>query len=285
MDVISGAADLRAFCDDVRRAGRTVGFVPTMGFFHDGHLSLMRSAREERDHVVVSIFVNPLQFGPAEDFASYPRDLDRDLGLAKAQGVDVAFAPAVEEMYPDGTPETTVDPGPLATVLEGAARPGHFRGVCTVLARLFHLVGESRAYFGQKDAQQVAVVRRMVRDLAFPVEIVACPILREPDGLAMSSRNIYLGPEERQAALCLSQALRAAVSAVEDGERSADRILQAMRERIAREPLASLDYVALVDEETFREIGEVTGPARALVAGRIGRTRLIDNTALPVMEN
>ena len=285
MDVISGAAELRASCDDVRRAGRTVGFVPTMGFFHDGHLSLMRSAREERDHVIVSIFVNPLQFGPAEDFASYPRDLDRDLELAKAQGVDVTFAPAVEEMYPDGPPETTIDPGPLASMLEGAARPGHFRGVCTVLARLFHLVGESRAYLGQKDAQQVAVVRRMVRDLAFLVEIVACPILREPDGLAMSSRNIYLDPEERQAALCLSRALRAAVSAVEDGERFVERIVQAMRERIAREPLATLDYVAVVDDDTFREIDELTGSARALVAGRIGKTRLIDNMALPVMEN
>ena len=285
MDVISSAAELRASCDDVRRAGRTVGFVPTMGFFHDGHLSLMHSAREERDHVAVSIFVNPLQFGPADDFASYPRDLDRDLQLAKAQGVDVAFAPAVEEMYPEGPPETTVDPGPLASMLEGAARPGHFRGVCTVLARLFHLVGASHAYFGQKDAQQVAVVRRMVRDLAFPVEIVACPILREPDGLAMSSRNVYLDPKERQAALCLSQALRAAVSAVEDGERSVDRILQAMRERIAREPLATLDYVAVVDDDTFREIDELTGSARALVAARVGRARLIDNTALPVREN
>ena len=285
MDVISSAAELRASCDEVRRACRTVGFVPTMGFFHDGHLSLMHSAREERDHVAVSIFVNPLQFGPADDFASYPRDLDRDLQLAKAQGVDVAFAPAVEEMYPEGPPETTVDPGPLASMLEGAARPGHFRGVCTVLARLFHLVGASHAYFGQKDAQQVAVVRRMVRDLAFPVEIVACPILREPDGLAMSSRNVYLDPKERQAALCLSQALRAAVSAVEDGERSVDRILQAMRERIAREPLATLDYVAVVDDDTFREIDELTGSARALVAARVGRARLIDNTALPVREN
>jgi pantoate--beta-alanine ligase len=285
MDLIRSARELRASCDDVRRSDRTVGFVPTMGFFHDGHLSLMRAAREERDHVVVSIFVNPLQFGPAEDYASYPRDLDRDLQLAEEQGVDLAFAPDVDEMYPHGPPEATVDPGPLASVLEGAARPGHFRGVCTVLSRLFHLAGESRAYFGQKDAQQVAVVRRMVRDLAFPIEAVACPTLREPDGLAMSSRNIYLSAEERRAALALSQALQAAAEAVEYGERSSGAILRAMRERIAQEPLASLDYVAVVDDDTFREMEELAGPARALVAARIGRARLIDNTALPVMEN
>ena len=272
MEVIRSAAELRASCDDVRRDGHAIGFVPTMGFFHDGHLSLMRSARSECDHVVVSIFVNPLQFGPTEDFASYPRDLDQDLRRAEEQGVDVAFAPEVDEMYPDGPPEVTIDPGPLGSVLEGAARPGHFRGVCTVLARLFHLVGRSRAYFGQKDAQQVAVVRRMVRDLAFSVEIVACPTLREPDGVAMSSRNSYLSSEERQAA----------VRAVEEGEHAADGILRAMRERIAQEPLASLDYAAVVDDGTFLEVDEVTGPARALMAARIGSARLIDNMPLPI---
>jgi pantoate--beta-alanine ligase len=256
-----------------------------MGFFHEGHLSLMRRARTERDVVVVSIFVNPLQFGPAEDFASYPRDLDRDLTLTEKEGVDVVFGPDVDEMYPHGRPEVTVDPGPIADVLEGASRPGHFRGVCTVLARLFHLIGPSRAYFGEKDAQQLAVVRRMVRDLAFPIEVQGCATVREPDGLAMSSRNGYLSQEEREAARSLYEALRAAVDAVLDGTTDAAALVAAMRARVDAEPLAMLDYAAVVDEDSFREVERVDRPARAVVAARVGKPRLIDNAALPVGEN
>jgi pantoate--beta-alanine ligase len=285
VEVIKGAEEIRAVTDAIRRSGSSIGFVPTMGFFHEGHLALMRAAKKERAHVVVSIFVNPLQFGPSEDFASYPRDRDRDLALAEEQGVDTVFVPEVEEMYPGGPPETTVDPGPIAARLEGASRPGHFRGVATVLARLFHLIGASRAYFGEKDAQQVAVVRDMVRDLAFPIEIAACPIVREPDGLALSSRNVYLSPEERRAAPCLYEALTAAADRVAGGARGAGAILGAMRERIDAEALAELDYAAVVDEETFEEVELLAGPARALLAVRFGRARLIDNLLLPVGEN
>jgi pantoate--beta-alanine ligase len=256
-----------------------------MGYFHEGHRSLMRAARAHTDLVVVTIFVNPLQFGPSEDFATYPRDRDRDLTMAKEEGVGLVFAPEVEEMYPDGPPAVTVDPGPLGDVLEGAARPGHFRGVCTVVARLFQLAGPSRAYFGQKDAQQLVIVRRMVRDLAFPIEVVGCPIIREPDGLALSSRNTYLTPDERRAALCVPSALRAAEEAVGGGTREVSEILAAMRAPIEAEPAAELGYVAVVDEGSFEKISRIEGPARALVAARIGRTRLIDNTPLVVGQN
>ena len=285
MDVIHHAGEIRQACASARGSGRSIGFVPTMGFFHEGHLELMRAARRERDHVVLSIFVNPLQFGPSEDLASYPRDVDRDLALAEKEGVDSVFAPDVAEMYPDGPPQATVDPGPLGERLEGARRPGHFRGVCTVLARLFHLVGPSRAYFGEKDAQQVAVVRRMVRDLAFPVEVGVCPTVREADGLALSSRNTYLSVEERLAAACVPEALRAAAEVARSGERATSAVVAAMRARVDREGLADLDYAAVVGEPAFEEIDELTGPARALIAVRVGRARLIDNMALPVGQN
>jgi pantoate--beta-alanine ligase len=282
MEIVRRAGEIRARCEALRAGGLGLGFVPTMGFFHEGHLSLMRRAREDRDRVVVSIFVNPLQFGPAEDFASYPRDLDRDLSLAEQEGVDVVFTPDVEEMYPGGRPDVTIDPGPLGDRLEGTARPGHFRGVCTVLARLFHLIGPALAYFGEKDAQQVAVVGRMVRDLGFPVEIVACPIVREPDGLAMSSRNSYLLPDEREAATCVPAALRGAVDAVDAGVRVAAEVLAAMRRPVEAEPAAALDYVAVVDQSSFDEVERIDRPARALIAVRVGKPRLIDNAALPV---
>ena len=285
MEVIRTRRGISEACDAGRAAGRTLGFVPTMGFFHEGHLSLMRRARADRDLVVVSIFVNPLQFGPSEDFASYPRDLDRDLELARGTGADVVFVPEVDEMYPDGPPVVTVDPGPIADRLEGASRPGHFRGVCTVLARLFHLVGPSRAYFGQKDAQQLSVVRWMVRDLAFPVEIEGCETVRDPDGLAMSSRNTYLSDDERIAARSLSEGLRLAVDAAAAGERSAGRLEAIIRGRIDREPAAELDYVAIVDEGSFQEVDGLAAPARALVAARVGKPRLIDNARLVVGHN
>jgi pantoate--beta-alanine ligase len=280
MEVI---ATREAFADataTARAEGRTVGFVPTMGFLHDGHRSLMTVAREETDLVAVSIFVNPLQFGPTEDLAAYPRDLDRDLEAVEKEGVDVVFAPEADEMYPEGPPAVTVDPGPVGVRLEGAARPGHFRGVCTVVAKLLGMVGPCRAYFGEKDVQQLFIVRRMVRDLDLPAEIVGCPTVRERDGVALSSRNTYLSAEERGAASCLYEALARAAWLVEGGERDA-RVLRAeLARRIGAEPLAALDYVAVVDEDTFEEVDRVRGPVRALVAARIGSTRLIDNLLL-----
>jgi pantoate--beta-alanine ligase len=253
-----------------------------MGAFHDGHVSLMRRARDERDAVVVSIFVNPLQFGPGEDLSRYPRDEERDLSIAEELGVDGVFAPTVEEMYPAGHPEVTVDPGPLGDRLEGARRPGHFRGVATVVAKLFDVVGPSTAYFGEKDAQQLAVVRHMVRDLSFPIDVVGCPTVREPDGLAKSSRNAYLSAEQREAAGCLFLALSEAAELDRGGERDAATLVAAMAREIGATPEARIDYAAVVDEETFEEVGTIAGPARALVAARFGETRLIDNLLLPV---
>ena len=283
MEVTRTVAEARKACDAARSAGRSVGFVPTMGAFHEGHLSLMRRARGERDSVVVSIFVNPLQFGPGEDLARYPRDEDRDLAAAEELGVDLVFAPSVEEMYPGGEPEVTVDPGPLGDRLEGASRPGHFRGVATVVAKLFHVIGPSLAYFGEKDAQQLAVIRRMVLDLAYPVEVVGCPIVRERGGLAMSSRNASLTPEQRDAAGCLFLALSEAAQMAHSGERDGAKLVAAMAREIGATSRARLDYAAVVDEETFQEVREITRPARAVVAARFGDTRLIDNLLLPVL--
>jgi len=282
VDVIRTVDAARRACDAARSAGRSLGFVPTMGAFHDGHVSLMRRAREERDVAAVSIFVNPSQFGPTEDFASYPRDEQRDLEIAQTLRVDVVFAPSVEEMEPVRPAEVAVDPGPLGERLEGASRPGHFRSVATVVAKLFHAVGPCRAYFGEKDAQQLAVIRRMVRDLAFPVEIASCPTVREPDGLAMSSRNGTLSPEDREAAGCLFLALSEAAALARAGEQDAARLVAVMAREIGATPQARLDYATVVDEATFEEIREIAGPARALVAARFGRTRLIDNLLLPV---
>jgi pantoate--beta-alanine ligase len=282
VEVIRAIAMARKVCDAARSAGRTVGFVPTMGAFHDGHASLMRRARDQRDHVVVSIFVNPLQFGPGEDLSRYPRDEDRDLSIAGQLGVDVVFAPSVEEMYPAGPPEVTVDPGPLGDRLEGSARPGHFRGVATVVAKLFDVVGPNTAYFGEKDAQQLAVIRRMVRDLSLPVEVQGCPTVREPDGLATSSRNAYLSPVQREAAGCLFLALSEAAQMARGGERDAATLVAAMAREIGATPEARIDYAAVVDDDSFEEVSTIAGPARALVAARFGETRLIDNLLLPV---
>ncbi len=262
-----------------RAAGKSVGFVPTMGALHEGHVSLMRRARAENDFVAVSIFVNPTQFGPGEDLERYPRDLERDLDLSAGAGVDAVFAPSAEEMYPKDF-SSAVEPGAVAGPLEGASRPGHFRGVATVVAKLFNIVLPDRAYFGQKDAQQLAVIRNLVRGLNFGVQVVACPIVREPDGLAMSSRNAYLNPGERQAALCLARALKTAADLVADGERQATKVAAAMAEEIVEEPLAELDYAAVVDPDSFEDIEKITRPALALLAVRFGRTRLIDNLLL-----
>jgi pantoate--beta-alanine ligase len=259
-----------------------------MGALHGGHLSLVGWAREECGFVAVSIFVNPLQFGPAEDLATYPRDLDHDVAQCERAGVDMVFSPTADEMYPAGRPEVTVDPGPLADRLEGAARPGHFRGVATVVAKLVGLVGPCRAYFGDKDAQQLAVVRRMADDLDLPAEVIGCPTVREGDGLALSSRNSYLSAEEREAATCLYEALARAAWLAEGGETDAHVLKAEMAKRIGMEPLARIDYVAVVDQDTFDEVDRLRGPARALVAARIGNTRLIDNVPLrpgPVGDN
>ena len=281
LEVTRTIAATLAAADAARADGRTVGLVPTMGAFHEGHASLMRRAREERDLVVVSIFVNPTQFADPADLAAYPRDEARDLEIARGLGVDVVFAPTPEEMYPAGEPRVTIDPGPLGDRLEGASRPGHFRGVATVVAKLFHAVGPARAYFGEKDAQQLAVLRAMVRELAFPVEISACPTVREPDGLAMSSRNARLSPEQRDAAGCLFLALSEAAELARAGERDAARLVAAMAREIGATPQARLDYAAVVDDATFDDVTTIDAPARALVAARFGEVRLIDNLLLP----
>ena len=258
-----------------------MGFVPTMGAFHEGHRSLMRRAKDERDVTVVSIFVNPLQFGDARDLETYPRDERSDLDAAERAGVDLVFAPSVDEMYPRGEPEVTVDPGPLGERFEGASRPGHFRGVATVVAKLFATVGACSAYFGEKDAQQLAVIRRLVRDLSMPVEVRCCPVVRDPDGLALSSRNRLLSPEQREAATCLFLALSEAAELARGGERDAGRVVAAMAREIGATPHARIDYVAVVDEDTFEELPAIARSARALVAARFGGVRLIDTLLLP----
>jgi pantoate--beta-alanine ligase len=256
-----------------------VGLVPTMGYLHEGHLSLIRRAREECDHVVVSIFVNPTQFGPKEDLSKYPRDLDRDLGLMEPLGVDLVWMPTAEIMYPKGY-QTWVEVETVTRPLEGARRPGHFRGVTTVVAKLFNGVQPQRAYFGQKDAQQAAVIRQMTRDLNFPIEIVVCPIVREPDGLAMSSRNVYLDAEERKAATVLYRSLNAAKNVYQNGERDAKELRRIMREVIATEPLAQMQYVSCADYDTLEELETVTGKTLLSMAVFLGKTRLIDNIVL-----
>lgn len=256
-----------------------VGLVPTMGYLHEGHLSLVRRARQDCDHVVVSIFVNPAQFGPREDLSKYPRDLDRDLSLLEPLGVDLVWMPTDEIMYPPNY-QTWVDVETITRHLEGAMRPGHFRGVTTVVAKLFNAVQPHKAYFGQKDAQQAAVIRQMTRDLSYPIEIVVCPILREPDGLAMSSRNVYLDPEQRKAATVLSRALRAAQESYEAGERDAETLRGKMKEVLAREPLANVQYVSCADYDTLEELDTATGKALLSMAVFVGKTRLIDNVIL-----
>ncbi|MER3420693.1 MAG: pantoate--beta-alanine ligase [Chloroflexota bacterium] len=256
-----------------------LGFVPTMGYLHEGHLALVRRARAECPSVVVSIFVNPTQFGPREDFARYPRDPERDLALLEKEGVDLVFMPEAAEMYPPGF-DTWVEVGTITRRLEGRARPGHFRGVATVVCKLFNIVQPRRAYFGEKDAQQLRVVRKMVRDLDMPIEIVPVPTVREPDGLALSSRNVYLSPDERRQALALSAALRLAQELVAQGERRAAVLRARMRRRIRQEPDARIDYVSVADAETLEELTVVDRPALVSLAVRIGATRLIDNVVV-----
>jgi len=255
------------------------GFVPTMGYLHQGHVSLARRAREECKSVVASIFVNPTQFGPTEDLSSYPRNLENDLRLLEAAGVDLVWTPPPEIMYPPGF-STWVEVEGLTKPLEGAARPGHFRGVTTVVSKLFNAVQPQRAYFGQKDAQQAAVIRKMTRDLNFPIEIVVCPTIREADGLAMSSRNSYLSPEERKAATILFRSLSAAKEAYERGERNAEVLRKTMTDTLASEPRAQVQYVSAADYDTLDELQTVTGKTLLSMAVYLGKTRLIDNFVL-----
>ena len=276
MKVLSTIAE---FKESRQKIKNSVGLVPTMGYLHEGHLTLVRRAREENKTVVVSIFVNPTQFGPREDFVQYPRDPERDLALLEKEKVDLVFMPSVEEMYPERFC-SWVEVEKVTERLEGAVRPGHFRGVTTVVAKLFNIVQPARAYFGQKDAQQAVVIKRMAADLNMNLDIIVVPTQREPDGLAMSSRNIYLSPEERQAALVLWKSLNLAQQLWSQGERKAERVRQQMTALIQKEPLAKIDYVSIAEPETLEEIVEIDRPTLVSLAVYIGRTRLIDNITL-----
>ena len=281
MRTVRTVAELRELLAPERRAGRVIGLVPTMGFFHDGHLSLMREARAENDVLVVSLFVNPAQFAPGEDFTAYPRDEQRDTELAEAEGVDILFSPPVDEVYPDGF-DTTVAVGGLTATLEGDdAQRGaeHFQGVTSVVTKLFNMASPDAAYFGQKDAQQALVIRKLVRDLNIPVRIEVCPTIRDADGLALSSRNAYLSPPERERALALSRALRAAEAAVENGTREAAAVVAAARDELERAGVEP-DYLQLRSATDLSPVERVNGSTLLAVAARVGRARLIDNAIL-----
>ena len=284
MRVTTTIAETRDVLAAARRESATVGFVPTMGYLHDGHESLMARARAECDVVAASIFVNPLQFGAGEDLSTYPRDLPADSARSEAAGVDLLFTPSVEEMYPRPTATSVIVPD-LAATMEGASRPTHFAGVSTVVAKLFNIVGPCRAYFGEKDFQQLAIVRRMASDLSFEVEVVGCPIVREPDGLAMSSRNVYLTPEERAAAPVLHRALQAGVATIVAGERDPATVVELVTAIIDAEPTADLDYVEVVDVATLARPEVLRGEIRLLTAARFGRPRLLDNLGVLIPEH
>jgi pantoate--beta-alanine ligase len=281
MHTITTIAEVRRVLDADRAAGRSVGFVPTMGYLHDGHVSLVHASVAANDRTVVSIFVNPLQFAPGEDLDDYPRDLATDSARCEAAGVDYVFAPSADEMYPEPVDTMVTVPG-VAAPLEGVHRPTHFAGVATVVAKLFAIVGPSRAYFGAKDWQQVAVVSRMVRDLSIPVEVVPCPIVREADGLAMSSRNVYLTEEERPQATALRRALTAGIEAIQSGEREPAAVEAVMRAVLAEAPLGAVDYVAAVPAQSLVNDGPLTGEVRLLTAVKFSKARLIDNDGCTV---
>lgn len=268
---------LRAELDNARAAGKRVGLVPTMGYLHDGHGSLMRAARADNDLVVASIFVNPLQFGANEDLSSYPRDLGRDTEISAEAGVDLIFNPSVDEMYPAGPVLSSVSVEALSTQWEGATRPTHFAGMATVVTKLFGIVGTCSAYFGEKDFQQLAIIRRFVADLSIPVDVVGCPIVRAEDGLALSSRNSYLSESERPAASVLNRALRTGAALIDDGETNPAVVMEAMAGVVGEEPLARLDYAALVDPATLEVPERIPSACRLLIAAQVGRPRLLDN--------
>jgi len=277
--VFNNSDEISSFCRKGRAEGRTLGFVPTMGALHEGHLSLIRRARAENDIVVVSIFVNPTQFGPGEDLEKYPRTFEDDARQCEKCGVDAIFAPPEEEIYPEGY-DTYVEQDKLTRVMCGASRPGHFRGVLTVCCKLFNIVGPHVAYFGQKDYQQAVVIRRMVADLRMPLRIEVCPTVRETDGLAMSSRNRYLSPSQRADALCLSRALDLAGEMAARGVADAGEIIQAMKDLIAKVESATIDYIVIADPDTLKPLEKIATRSLAALAVRIGRTRLIDNTMI-----
>ena len=281
MELIRGAADLRATTDAWRGTGARAGLVPTMGALHGGHVALVRAARATCDRVIVSIFVNPLQFGDPGDLEGYPLDEAADLALCASEGVDAVFAPPVDEMYPPGVDLVAPDPGPVGSTFEGASRPGHFPGVLKAVHRLFDVVGPATSFFGEKDAQQLFLVRRMVADRMVPVEVVAVPTVREPDGLALSSRNARLTTAEREQAGCLFLALTEAAALARAGERDAAVLVAAMAREVGATPIARLDYASVVDETTFEPVSMLGGPARAIVAGAFPSARLIDTLALP----
>ena len=276
MEIVKTVGEIRDIVKAWRREGLTVGLVPTMGYLHEGHQSLIARSAAQNDRTVVSVFVNPIQFGPNEDLEAYPRDIERDKAAVVAAGGDVIFHPEPEEMYP---PHFTsfVDTTQTTELLCGAVRPVHFRGVCTVVSKLFNIVQPDRAYFGQKDAQQLATIKRFVRDLNFDIEIVPCPIVREEDGLAKSSRNTYLNPQERKAALILSKSLTIGRQLVEAGERDANVVATAIRQHLETEPLAKVDYVEVVDFQTVQRVNRIAGETLVAIAVYIGKTRLIDN--------
>jgi pantoate--beta-alanine ligase len=279
MKIFKSAEEMRSACRATERADQRLGFVPTMGALHEGHLSLVRAAREQNNVVAVSIFVNPTQFGPNEDFSKYPRSFERDCELLEKEGVDLLFAPSVEEMYPDGT-ATWVTVEGLSDKLCGRSRPRHFRGVTTVVAKLFNIIEPDLAFFGQKDAAQVAIIRRMVRDLHFSVQIVGCQIVREPDGVAMSSRNAYLDPTQRQSALVLYRSLMEIQKGFEQGEHSAAKLIEAGKRVFDSEPAVRLDYLEIVDADTMEAAEDVWGGTLVAIAAFVGTTRLIDNIVL-----
>ena len=281
IEVTATVAQTRARVKEWRRQGLSVGLVPTMGYLHEGHQSLIKKAVEQNDRVVVSVFVNPTQFAPNEDLESYPRDLEADKKLCESTGASLVFHPEPSEMYPDGF-STHVVMENLTKELCGKSRPIHFGGVCTVVSKLFNIVQPDRAYFGQKDAQQLAIVKQMVSDLNFDIEIVGCPIVREPDGLAKSSRNTYLTPEQRKAALVVSQAVRLGEAMVKNGERSAKAVIKAMTDKINSEPLAKIDYVNAVNALTIEPVDTLSGEILVAAAVYFGKTRLIDNFMLTV---
>ena len=274
--LIRDISEMKAWSEAARQRNLQIALVPTMGYFHEGHLALMRRARELADRVVVSLFVNPIQFGPKEDFAAYPRDLNRDAQMAEKVGVDVLFTPSAEEMYPPGF-QTYVEVVELSRPLCGASRPGHFRGVATVVLKLFHIVKPHLALFGLKDYQQYLVIKRMVQDLNLEIEIIGHPIVREKDGLAMSSRNTYLQPEERKVATCLYQALKLAEEEIRRGERQTERLVSQVKDFISSHPYTKIDYVEFRDPETLAPVREIKGPVLLALAVFVGRARLIDN--------
>ncbi len=281
MRVIENIKDLKAIVRSQKQSGKTIGFVPTMGYLHEGHISLAKKSVSENDFTIMSIFVNPTQFGPKEDFSEYPRNMEKDTVMAENAGVDVVFSPTEKEMYPYGY-NTYVNVEQITDTLCGESRPGHFKGVATVVTKLFNIVEPDKAYFGQKDAQQAVVIKRMVRDLNMSVEIITCPIIREQDGLAMSSRNTYLNEEERKAALILSKSLLEAERLVKSGEKNSSKIIKHIKDMISAEKLANVEYIKIVDQEDLRDVNEIDKKALIALAVRFGSTRLIDNIEVEV---